>query len=237
MDKIRWGVLSTARIGTEKVIPAVQAARLCEVTAEPLRIIAHSHGCNVVKLASSLRELSSSVYIEKAVFLACPHFSEKRYAVEEPQNWQDKFDLKKQMPKEVGKRFRYKVDPDRIGSILNIYSEKDDVQIDIADTWSGTYAPQTGGFWENLGEMFSTMDVYERPDAARTDPDPDAALLYQDLEVRVAQDCGGIRAHSLLHGAQVGRFIGRWLNINGTTDDVIRQFGSIPEIPSDDVGE
>ncbi len=32
-DKIRWGVLSTAKIGTVKVIPAMQHGRFCEVTA------------------------------------------------------------------------------------------------------------------------------------------------------------------------------------------------------------
>jgi predicted dehydrogenase len=33
MRKIRWGVISTARIGTKKVIPAMQRGELCEVTA------------------------------------------------------------------------------------------------------------------------------------------------------------------------------------------------------------
>jgi len=33
MSMVRWGVLSTARIGTEKVIPAIQAAQRCEVVA------------------------------------------------------------------------------------------------------------------------------------------------------------------------------------------------------------
>ncbi len=33
MKKIRWGILSTARIGTEKVIPALQRGACCEVTA------------------------------------------------------------------------------------------------------------------------------------------------------------------------------------------------------------
>jgi predicted dehydrogenase len=31
MRKIRWGVLSTAKIGTEKVIPAMQLGEYCEV--------------------------------------------------------------------------------------------------------------------------------------------------------------------------------------------------------------
>lgn len=33
MKKIRWGVLSTARIGTETVIPAMQLGEYCTVTA------------------------------------------------------------------------------------------------------------------------------------------------------------------------------------------------------------
>jgi predicted dehydrogenase len=33
MTKLRWGVLSTAKIGTEKVIPAMQRGAHCEVTA------------------------------------------------------------------------------------------------------------------------------------------------------------------------------------------------------------
>jgi predicted dehydrogenase len=33
MDKIRWGILSTAKIGRERVIPAIQAASLCSVNA------------------------------------------------------------------------------------------------------------------------------------------------------------------------------------------------------------
>lgn len=33
MKKVRWGIISTAKIGWEKVIPAMQAGRLCEVVA------------------------------------------------------------------------------------------------------------------------------------------------------------------------------------------------------------
>jgi len=33
MSKIRWGILSTARIGTQKVIPAMQQGEFCQVTA------------------------------------------------------------------------------------------------------------------------------------------------------------------------------------------------------------
>lgn len=33
LEKIRWGVISTAKIGTEKVIPAMQKSTNCEITA------------------------------------------------------------------------------------------------------------------------------------------------------------------------------------------------------------
>jgi len=33
MTKVRWGVLSTAKIGTEKVIPAMQKSEFCEISA------------------------------------------------------------------------------------------------------------------------------------------------------------------------------------------------------------
>ena len=33
MSRIRWGILSTAKIGIEKVIPAIQRAERCEVVA------------------------------------------------------------------------------------------------------------------------------------------------------------------------------------------------------------
>ena len=33
MSKLRWGILSTAKIGVEKVIPAMQRAANCEIVA------------------------------------------------------------------------------------------------------------------------------------------------------------------------------------------------------------
>ena len=33
MDKVRWGILSDAKIGREKVIPAIQKGELCDVVA------------------------------------------------------------------------------------------------------------------------------------------------------------------------------------------------------------
>ena len=33
MQKVRWGILSTAKIAREKVIPAMQRAKHCEIVA------------------------------------------------------------------------------------------------------------------------------------------------------------------------------------------------------------
>ena len=33
MNKVRWGVLSTAKIGVEKVIPAMQLGEHCDIVA------------------------------------------------------------------------------------------------------------------------------------------------------------------------------------------------------------
>jgi len=33
MRKVRWGIVSTAKIGTEKVIPGMQRAQWCDVVA------------------------------------------------------------------------------------------------------------------------------------------------------------------------------------------------------------
>lgn len=89
--------------------------------AEPIRIVAHSHGCNVVKIASAHRALDSNVFIGSAVFLACPHFQAK------------------------GLGFRgdipYRLEPSRFGRILNLYSSQDSVQVGIAKSlpslWGG----------------------------------------------------------------------------------------------------
>ena len=40
MDPVRWGVISTAKIGREKVIPAMQAGKLCDIRAIASRDLA-----------------------------------------------------------------------------------------------------------------------------------------------------------------------------------------------------
>jgi len=44
MHRVRWGVLSTARIGVERVIPAMQAGEHCEVVAIASRSLEKARG-------------------------------------------------------------------------------------------------------------------------------------------------------------------------------------------------
>ena len=48
MSKVRWGILSTALIGTVKVIPAMQQGEYCEVTAIALDGAGNSDRATVV---------------------------------------------------------------------------------------------------------------------------------------------------------------------------------------------
>lgn len=204
--------------------------RLRQQTDEPIRIIAHSHGCNVVKLASADSELSPNVHIAKAVFLACPHFWEPNYEAEKPTSWLDKF--KFELLKQRGRKYRYRAMPRRFGRILNLYSESDLVQVSVAQSLSGTYVPEmTGNFLGDLKRMISTGDVYELPTAERTDSDPLAQALYVNCAVPISKECRGITAHSVMHGAAVARLCGAWLDsdiADETFQGICRQLSPIP---------
>jgi predicted dehydrogenase len=54
MSKLRWGVLSTAKIGTEKVIPAMQLSEYCEIAAIASRNLAKA------------QEIAGQLHIPKA---------------------------------------------------------------------------------------------------------------------------------------------------------------------------
>lgn len=210
---------------------------VAELTNESIRIIAHSHGCNVVKLASSLNTLSPNVFIEQAVFLACPHFHESEYTQEEL-SWQDRLDIRKvsEAYKATGRRYRYRVDPQRFGRILNVYCEKDKVQVDMAQNLSGGQVPLTGNFLQNVLAQFSG-GVVETPVATRVDLDEQANYLYENLEVYVENGCSGIKAHSVMHGAHMGMLAGVWLNSHESIDSILNRYGEFPVLPCWDTGE
>lgn len=208
---------------------------VASVTDEPIRIIAHSHGCNVVKLASSLRELASNVYIDQTVFLACPHFFEEQY-VQENLSWQDKLDIRKvsKAYKKKGYLFRYKVDPQRFGRILNIFCEKDKVQVDLAQSLSGGQVPLAGSILENIKEQLFG-GIHELPKATRWDMDPEANHLYENLEVYVERKCSGTKTHSVMHGSMLGALAGYWLNSGKSIEEVL-DYVDLPVLPCGDTG-
>lgn len=76
MKKVRWGILSTAKIGREKVIPAMQAGDLCQVVAIASRnkeqgsLVADQLGIPVVY--DSYEKLLSDPQIE-AVYIPLPN--------------------------------------------------------------------------------------------------------------------------------------------------------------------
>lgn len=84
MTKIRWGVLSTARIGREKVIPAMQAGKLCEVVAIASRN--KEQGKKVAELLNipvaydSYEELLSDPQID-AVYIPLPNHMHVEWAI------------------------------------------------------------------------------------------------------------------------------------------------------------
>jgi len=76
MDKVRWGVLSTAKIGIEKVIPAMQQGEHCEIVAiassriEKAQAAAKKLG--IPKAYGSYEELLNAEQIE-AVYIPLPN--------------------------------------------------------------------------------------------------------------------------------------------------------------------
>ncbi len=173
---------------------------ISELTDEPIRIVAHSHGCNIVKNASSHKRLAPRVFFEKAVFLACPHFFAKGVD---------------------GRQFTYRLDPDRFGQILNLYSMRDTVQVGFADSITGP-----------PGARFAD---WAPPDASRCEMDPRAQGLYEDYEFETAAT--GVAAHTVMHGSGTGGLSGMWLNGSLSFRDLLKRSRfSLPPIPKDDTG-
>lgn len=164
---------------------------------EPIRLIAHSHGCNVVKLASADRRLAPGIHFSRAVFLACPHFTSAVTAV-----------------------IPYRLDPRRFGAVANLYSERDSVQVAIAQALPAMYF---GGRHE--------MAV----DSRRTDPDPAAARVYENFAIPTEDE--GTGAHSALHGGVLGLLTGYWLGGGQSFAQILAQFGrKLLPVPRGDHG-
>lgn len=84
MKKIKWGVLSTAKIGTTQVIPAMQQGQLCEITAigsrslDKARDAAKSLG--IAKAYGSYEELLEDGDID-AVYIPLPNHMHSDWSI------------------------------------------------------------------------------------------------------------------------------------------------------------
>src|SRR5215208_4447252 len=76
MDKVRWGILSTAKIGREKLIPAMQAGSVCSIEAIASRDIESARNVadrlRIPKVYGSYQELLNDPGID-AVYIPLPN--------------------------------------------------------------------------------------------------------------------------------------------------------------------
>ena len=84
MKKIRWGVLSTAKIGTEKVIPAMQLGKYCKFTSIASRQLekaqAAARRLGIEKAYGSYEELLADCDVD-AVYLPLPNHLHVPWAI------------------------------------------------------------------------------------------------------------------------------------------------------------
>jgi len=84
MKKVRWGILSTAKIGREKVIPAMQAGEFCDIVAiasgNKERLIPESERLKIPKVYNSYDELLKDPEID-AVYIPLPNHLHVEWAI------------------------------------------------------------------------------------------------------------------------------------------------------------
>jgi predicted dehydrogenase len=84
MKKVRWGILSTAKIGREKVIPAIQRGAFCEVVAIASRnkdaARVEANRLNISKAYGSYEELLSDKEVD-AVYIPLPNHLHVEWAI------------------------------------------------------------------------------------------------------------------------------------------------------------
>lgn len=84
MSKVRWGVLSTAKIGLDKVIPAMQKGQFSEITAIASRDIEKADAAaaklNIPKTYGSYEELLFDPEID-AIYIALPNHMHVSWAI------------------------------------------------------------------------------------------------------------------------------------------------------------
>ena len=84
MSKVRWGVLSTAKIGVVKVIPAMKQGKYCEITAIASRDLNEAKRAatllEIPKAYGSYKELLSDSEID-AVYIPLPNHLHVEWAI------------------------------------------------------------------------------------------------------------------------------------------------------------
>jgi predicted dehydrogenase len=84
MTKIRWGILSTAKIAREKVIPAMQRSQLCSVDAVASRDIRQAQvvadNLHIPKVYGTYEELLNDADID-AIYIALPNHLHVEWAI------------------------------------------------------------------------------------------------------------------------------------------------------------
>lgn len=84
MEKVRWGILSTAAIGLNKVIPAMQKAQHCEIAAiasrDPARAQSAAQKLGIPKSYGSYEELLADPGIE-AIYNPLPNHLHVRWSI------------------------------------------------------------------------------------------------------------------------------------------------------------
>lgn len=175
--------------GAGRLLGGTQLARYLEVLSslapdDPIHVIAHSHGCNVVKQAT--QELQAPVNLGRIILLACPHFVDHQTG-----------------------GYPYQFNPSVFGNdntpILNFYSPQDTVQTTVAEVLTDLGMSPGLPKVDWLG--FPGTPIV---DSHRTDKVPNAAHLYEDFSV-VFDGGEGIAAHGAVHNGEAGKFCGYWL--------------------------
>ena len=172
--------------------------------SEPINIVAHGHGANLVKIATHY--VQPGTLLGRVVFLGSP-FCEIV---------------------EGGQQFPYRLSAQSISRdvagaapVMNLYSREDTAQID----WTDSFPQESGCVVEpdGRGSDFRMSPTFH---AYRVDPDPYTQYAYDNVELPTRMGLGG-HVHQALHGPTVGLLIGywfsRWPELSGR--DCLRNFG------------
>ena len=167
--------------------------------SEPINVIAHGHGCNLVKIATHY--VQPGTLLGRAVFLGAPYCE----IVDGDQPFPYRLSAQSLSRDVAG-----------AAPVLNVYSQEDVVQVDWTDCFPDQDQP--GEDWEHrLTTLYN---------AHRVDPDPYASYAYDNVELPTRLGAGP-HVHLAMHGPTTGLLTGFWLARwpEMTGGDCMRNFG------------